>query len=134
MGIWLTSSNLITSRRFSENSWMNVAVQIPIRLHASILRCVESTYILFSDLRWNYVAVLELLVPDVVSGALELGVGQRQSHCPSRGLRGLARDPSTQKCGLIVLVAFTVLVGLAIVAYDKRKRLSLRRSRPSSPC
>jgi hypothetical protein len=111
---------------------MNVAVQIPISLHASILRCVESTYILVSDLRWNYVAVLELLVPDVVSGALELGVGQRQSHCPSRGLRVLARDPSTQKCGLIVLVAFTVLVGLAIVAYDKHKRLSLRRSRPSS--
>lgn len=97
---------------------MNVAVQIPIRLRPSILLCVEPTYVLASDLRWNYVAVLELLVPDVVSGALELGVGQRQSHCPSRGLRGLARDPSTQKCGLIVLVEFTVLVGLAIVAHD----------------
>ncbi len=79
---------------------MNVAVQIPIRLRASILRCVESTYILVSDLRWNYVAVLELLVPEVVSGALELGVGQRQSHCPSRGLRGLARDLLHRGVGL----------------------------------
>jgi hypothetical protein len=97
---------------------MNVAVQIPIRLRPSILLCVKPTYVLASDLRCNYVAVLELLVPDVVSGTLDLGVGQRQSHCPSRGLRGLARDPSIQKCGLIVLVEFTVLVGLAIVAHD----------------
>ena len=54
---------------------MNVAVQILSRLRPSILLCVEPTYILVSDLRRNYVAVLELLVPDVVSGALELGVG-----------------------------------------------------------
>ncbi len=52
---------------------MNVALQIPIRLRPSILLCVEPTYILVSDLRWNYVAILELSVPDVVSGALELG-------------------------------------------------------------
>ena len=44
---------------------MNVAVQIPIRLRPSILLCVEPTYILVSDLRQNYVAVLELSVPVV---------------------------------------------------------------------
>lgn len=33
----------------------------------------QPTYGLASNLRWNYVAVLELSVPDVLSGALELG-------------------------------------------------------------
>ena len=42
---------------------MNVAVQILSRLRPSILLCVEPTYILVSDLRRNYVAVLELSVP-----------------------------------------------------------------------
>src|SRR3712207_6832801 len=42
---------------------MNVAVQSLSRLRPSILLCVEPTYILVSDLRRNYVAVLELSVP-----------------------------------------------------------------------
>ena len=64
-----------------------MAIQIPIRLRPSILLYVEPTYILVSDLRWNYVAVLKLSVP-VTSYPARLSSGT--SLCLQRSIGSAA--------------------------------------------